>query len=76
MLYVTHDAAEAVALADRILLLSPAPGRVTAELAIPIPREERHDPAVQAALQRELAGLALPALAPAMVRASSVRAPH
>lgn len=43
VLFVTHDPAEAVALADRILLLSPSPGRVLAEMPIPIPREQRRD---------------------------------
>jgi ABC-type nitrate/sulfonate/bicarbonate transport system ATPase subunit len=57
VLFVTHDAGEAVALADRILLLSSAPGRVLAEMPIPIPREQRGDPDTIGALTGELARL-------------------
>jgi ABC-type nitrate/sulfonate/bicarbonate transport system ATPase subunit len=35
---VTHDVEEAVLLADRIVVLSPRPGRVVSELAVPMPR--------------------------------------
>jgi len=55
VLFVTHDLAEAVALADRILVLSPAPGRVVAELPIALARTERHDPDTLSALRAELA---------------------
>jgi len=57
VLFVSHDAAEAVALADRILLLSSAPGRVVAEMPIRIPREKRGDPNTVAKLSAELARL-------------------
>jgi len=46
VLFVTHDAAEAVRLADRILLLSAAPGRVLDEMRIQIPREQRDQPLI------------------------------
>jgi len=57
VLFVTHDPAEAVALADRILVLSPTPGRVLAEMAIAMPREQRrhHDTVLK--LTTELARL-------------------
>jgi len=37
-LLVTHNVEEAIALADRLFLLSPSPTRVMAELADPNPR--------------------------------------
>jgi sulfonate transport system ATP-binding protein len=49
VLFVTHDLREAVVLADRILLLSPAPGRLIADLPVSIPREARDTAAVEAA---------------------------
>jgi NitT/TauT family transport system ATP-binding protein len=38
VLYVTHNVAEAVYLADRVIVLSPHPGTVTAEVRIALPR--------------------------------------
>ena len=40
-LLVTHDVEEAAALADRLILLSPSPARVLAELPIESPRRAR-----------------------------------
>ena len=38
VIYVTHNVAEAVYLADRVLVMTPHPGRVKTEIAIDLPR--------------------------------------
>jgi NitT/TauT family transport system ATP-binding protein len=38
ILFVTHDLAEAVALSDRVIVMSPRPGKVVADVAIDLPR--------------------------------------
>ena len=45
VLFVTHSVNEALVLADRILLLSPRPGRIVEEILVPFPRPRwQHDP--------------------------------
>jgi len=51
-LLVTHDVSEAVALADRVLLIED--GRVALDERIPLPRPRRHGPAFAALEQRLL----------------------
>lgn len=43
VLFVTHDLREAIALADRLIFLSPAPMRVLSDIEVPIARDRRHD---------------------------------
>ncbi len=43
-LYVTHNIAEAVHLADRVVVLSRRPGRIKSILSIELPRKERNQP--------------------------------
>jgi NitT/TauT family transport system ATP-binding protein len=42
-LFVTHDIEEAVFLADRVLVLTSAPGRVAASIAVPLGPERTSD---------------------------------
>jgi NitT/TauT family transport system ATP-binding protein len=54
VLFVTHNTREAAELADRILILSASPGRLIAEVAVPLARERRGDPAEIDRICREL----------------------
>jgi sulfonate transport system ATP-binding protein len=45
VLFVTHDLREAITLADRIILLSPAPMKTMTEIAVTVPRHERDNEA-------------------------------
>jgi NitT/TauT family transport system ATP-binding protein len=60
VLFVTHNLREAITLADRIALLTPAPTRVLREVEVPLALEARFDPAAiegcRAALGDELPG--------------------
>src|SRR5438128_4303616 len=47
VVYVTHDLDEALRLADRIIVLSPRPGRIRDVVSIPIPRRARNEPALE-----------------------------
>ena len=55
---VTHDVEEAIVLADRVLVLSPRPGRIVATLDVDVPRpRKRTDARLVALRERALQAL-------------------
>lgn len=43
IVFVTHNIAEAVFMSDRVIAMSPRPGRIMEDLAIPLPRPRQSD---------------------------------
>lgn len=58
VLLVTHDLHEATGLADRILVMGANPGRIRAEIPVPLPRPDRSEAAL-AGLRQKLKTLLL-----------------
>jgi NitT/TauT family transport system ATP-binding protein len=58
VVFVTHSVDEAIVLADRIVLMSPRPGRIVETLDVPLPRPRRdsdiHGEPAFASLRRHL----------------------
>lgn len=54
VIFVTHDLREALAMADRVLFLSPAPARVVLDTAVPLSRPRAVESRAVAALQEQL----------------------
>ncbi|MBR1218987.1 ABC transporter ATP-binding protein [Bradyrhizobium sp. U87765 SZCCT0131] len=77
--FVTHDIDEALFLGDRVLMLSPRPGRIIADLRLDFPRPRSRDLLTDMAfvrLKRELiALLGAPAGAPPLPRLSPLGLP-
>jgi NitT/TauT family transport system ATP-binding protein len=57
VLFVTHAIEEAILLADRVIVMSPGPGRITADVRIPLSRPRDVVSAEFNEMRRELAGL-------------------
>jgi ABC-type nitrate/sulfonate/bicarbonate transport system ATPase subunit len=64
VLFVTHDSREAIQLAQRLLVLSAAPARLTADLRVPLSLEERADPAAVERFRKEKLAFMTEARAP------------
>jgi ABC-type nitrate/sulfonate/bicarbonate transport system ATPase subunit len=57
VLFVTHSIDEALLLGDRILVFTPRPGRIAADIKVDLPRPRAPQSAEFSALARELRGL-------------------
>lgn len=54
VLFVTHDLREAIALADKLVFLSPPPMQIISEIKVPIARDKRDDEQMIEAFRQQL----------------------
>lgn len=54
VLFVTHDLREAIALADKLVFLSPPPMRIISQIPVPIVRDKREDEQVIEGFRQQL----------------------
>jgi len=54
MLLVTHDIDEAIYMSDRIIIMSPRPGRIERDLQVPLPRPRQRNSAEFLKLRGEI----------------------
>lgn len=64
VILVTHSVTEAVEVADRVVVLTPRPGRVAADIPVVNPRSGTPDPATEQRVRAALAALNVPDLRP------------
>ncbi len=68
ILFVTHDVEEAIFLSDRVFVMTARPGRIKAEIPVPLPRPRSYD------LKASETFLALKQQALALIREEAIRA--